>query len=133
MTSDNNHPFNSKSKYIVYSVSGCLLKIKTKPFGLRNWKRQLKPRMLLELLLLVSDVRSLKEVDCHPRLGRSGSHISTFDKAAIRHNTILHCEETVADSKYFEFNPGWGSEISRECGDSEEARESVSLLLKIGL
>ena len=29
----------------------------------------------------------------------------SFDKAAIRHNTILHCEETVADSKYYLFNP----------------------------
>ena len=38
-------------------------KINKKPFGLRTWKRQLMPRVLLELLLLASDVRNLKEVD----------------------------------------------------------------------
>ena len=82
-------------------------------------------------------MRSLKEVDCHPRRGRRGSHIrnyvESFDKAAIRHNTILHCEETLAASKYSEFSLGWGSVISRECGDSDEALWSVSLLLEIDL
>ena len=43
------------------------------------------------------------------RLGKSergrfvipdGSDVESFDKAAIRHNTILTCEEKVADSKY---------------------------------
>ena len=52
MASDNNRPLNSKSKQIVYSVSSCFLKIKNKPFGLRTWKGQLKPRVLLELPLL---------------------------------------------------------------------------------
>ena len=59
--------------------------------------------------------------------------VESFDKAAIRHNTILHCEETLADSNYSEFSLDWGSVISRECGDSEEALWSVSLLLEIGL
>ena len=27
-------------------------------------------------------------------------YVESFDKAAIRHNTMLHCQETVADSKY---------------------------------
>ena len=45
-------PLNSKSKQIVYSVSSCFLKIKKNPFGLLNWKGQLKPRVLLELPLL---------------------------------------------------------------------------------
>ena len=31
-------------------------------------------------------------------------YVESFDKAAIRHNTILHCEETLADSKYSEFS-----------------------------
>ena len=61
------------------------------------------------------------------------NYVESFDKAAIRHNKILHCEETLADSKYSESSLGWGSVISRECGDSEEARWSVSLLLEIGL
>ena len=52
MASDNNRPLNSKSKQIVYSVLSCFLKIKKKPFGLRAWKGQLKPRVLLELPLL---------------------------------------------------------------------------------
>ena len=57
------------------------------------------------------------------------TYIDTFDKAAIRRNTILHYVETVADSKYSEFN----SVISRECGYPEEALVQVSLLLKKGL
>ena len=61
------------------------------------------------------------------------NYVESFDKAAIRHNTILHSEETLADSKYSEFSLGWRSVISRECGDSEEALWSVSLLLEIGL
>ena len=28
-------------------------------------------------------------------------NVESFDKAAIRYNTILTCEETVADSKYY--------------------------------
>ena len=99
-----NPPLNTKSKQIVYSVSGCFLKIKKKPFGLHTWKGQLKPRVLLELPLLVTDVRSLNEADCHLR--RPYKYVESFDKAAIRHYTILHCEETVADSKYSELNPG---------------------------
>ena len=63
----------------------------------------------------------------------SYKYVESFDKSAIGHSTILHCEETVADSKYSEFNPGCGSVISRECGDPEEALKSVSLLLEIGL
>ena len=27
-------------------------------------------------------------------------YFESFDKAAIRHNTMLYCQETVADSKY---------------------------------
>ena len=102
MASDNNRPFNSKSKQMVYSVSGCCLKIK-KPFGLRTWKRQLQPRVLLELPLLVSDVRNLKEVDLSSPTGAKREiykYVESFDKATIRHNTILHCEETFVDSKY---------------------------------
>ena len=61
------------------------------------------PRVLLELPLLASDVRNLKEVDLSSPTGvKRGplKYVESFDKAAIRHNTILHCEETVADSKY---------------------------------
>ena len=28
------------------------------------------------------------------------NYVESFDNAAIRHNTILYCEETLADSKY---------------------------------
>ena len=129
MASDNNRLLNSKSKQIVYFVASCFLKIKKKPFGLRTWKGQLKPRVLLELPLL-SRIRREKS-----ERGRLSSptgakrepynYVEFFDKAAIRHNTILHCE-------YSEFKPGWGSVIFRECGDSEEALWSVSLLLEIG-
>ena len=79
MSSDNNRPLNSKSKQSVYSVSSCFLKIKKKPFGLRTWKGQLKPRVLLELPLL-SRIR--REKSERGRLssptGRRGSHIITF-------------------------------------------------------
>ena len=81
-------------------------------------------------------MRSLKEVDCHSRRGAKRepyNYAESFDKAAIRHNTILHCEETLADSKYSKFSYGWGTVISRECGDSEEALGSVSLLFEKGL
>ena len=121
MASDNNRPLNSKSKHIVYSVLSCFLKIKKKPFGLRAWKGQLKPRVLLELPLL-SRIRREKS-----ERGRLSSptgakrepynYVESLDKAAIRHKTILHCEETLADSKYSEFSLGWGSVISRECGN----------------
>ena len=138
MISDNNRPLNSKSKQIVYSVSSCFLKIKKKPFGLRTWKGHLKPRVLLVELPLLSRIG--REKSERGRLSSTTgakrepyNYFEYFDKAAIRHNTILHCEETLADSKYSEFSLGWGSVISRECGDSEEALWSVSLLLEIGL
>ena len=69
-------------------------------------------------------MRSLKEVDCHHRRGAKRepyNYVESFDKAAIRHSTILHCEETLADSKYTEFSLGLGSVISRECGDRGSA------------
>ena len=115
------HQTTAESKQVVYSVSSCFLKIKKKPFGLRTWRGQLKPRVLLELPLL-SHIRREKS-----ERGRFSSptgakrepynYVESFDKAAIRHNMILHCEETLADSKYFEFSLGWGTVISRECGD----------------
>ena len=73
MASDNNRPHNSKSKHIVYSVSSCFLKIKKKPFGLRTWKGQLKPRVLLELPLLSRIRREKKEVDYLPRRDKEGA------------------------------------------------------------
>ena len=88
MAADNNRPLNSKSKQMVYSVSGCCLKIKKKPFGLRTWKRQLKPPVLLELPLLVSDIRNLKEVDLSSPTGAKREpykYVESFNKAAIRH------------------------------------------------
>ena len=88
---------------MAYSVSGCGLKIKKNPFGLRTWPRQLKPRVLLELPLLASDVRNLKEVDLSSRTGAKREpykYVESFDKAEIRHNVILHFEETIADPKY---------------------------------
>ena len=98
----NNRLLNSKSKQIVYSVSSFFLKIKKKPFGLRTWKGLLKPRVLLELPLLNRIRREKSE------RGRLSSptgakrepynYVESFDKAAIRHNTILHCEETLTDS-----------------------------------
>ena len=137
MASDNNRPLNSKSKQIVYYVSSCFLKIKKKPFGLRTWKGQLKLRVLLELPLL-SRIRREKS-----ERGRLSSptgakrepynYVESLDKAAIRRKTILHCGETLADSKYSEFSLGLGSVISRECEDPYIALWSVSLLLEIGL
>ena len=120
MASDNNRPLNSKSKQNVYSVSSCFLKIKKKPFGLRTWKGQLKPQVLSELPLL-SCIR--REKSKRGRLSSpTGVKRGLYNyKAAIRHNTILHCEETLADSKYSEFSLGWGSVISLKCGDSEKA------------
>ena len=132
MASDNNRSLNSKSKHIVYSVSSCFLKIKKKPFGLRTWKGQLKLRVLLELPLLSRIRREKSERGrlSSPTGAKRGpyNYVESFDKAAIRHNTILHCKETPADSKYSEFSLGRGSVISRKCGDSEEALWSVSLL-----
>ena len=118
MASDNNRPLNSKSKQIAYSVSSCFLK---KPFGLRTWKGQLKPRVLLELPLLsrIQHEKSERGRLSYPTGAKreTYNYVESFDKAAIKNNTILHCEETLADSKYSEFSLGWGSVISRECGD----------------
>ena len=113
------------------------MKIKKKPFGHRTYKGQLKPRVLSELPLLSRIRRKKSETGrlSSPTGAKRGpyKYVESFDKAAIRHNTILHCEETLADSKYSEFSLGWGSVISRECGDSKEALWSVSLLLVISL
>ena len=137
MTSDNNRPLNSQSKQIVYSILSFFLKIKKKPFRLRTWKGQLKPRVLLGLPLL-SRIRREKS-----ERGRLSSptgakrepyhnYVESFDKAAIRHHTILHCEETLADSKYSEFSLGCGDAIFRECGDSEEALTVGNRLVTAG-
>ena len=97
MTSDNNRPLNFKSKQIVYSVSSCCLKIKKKPFGLRTWKGQLKLRVLLELPFLSRIRREKSERGrlSSPTVAKREpyNYVESFDKAAIRHNTILHCEE----------------------------------------
>ena len=125
MASDNNRPLNSKSKQSVYSVSSCFLKIKKKPFGLRTWKGQLKPRVLSELPLLSRIRREKYERGrlSSPTGAKRGpyNYVESLDKTAVRHNTTLHCEETLADSKYSEFSLGWGSVISRKCGDSGDA------------
>ena len=84
-----------------------------------------------------SGPRTMKEVDFHPRRRQRGSYISALSPSTRQQSditqTILHFEETVSNSKYSEFNPGWGSVISRECGVSEEALGSFSLLLENGL
>ena len=93
--------------------------------------------MLLELPLLSRIRREKSERGrlLSPSGAKRGpyNYFESFDKAAIRHSTILHCEETLADSKYSAFSLGWGAVIFRECGDSGEALWSVSLLLEIGL
>ena len=84
-------------------------------------KGQLKPRVSLELPLLSRIRREKSERDrlSPPTVAKRKpcNYVESFDKAEIQHNTILHCEETLADSKYSEFSLGWGSVISRECGD----------------
>ena len=75
------------------------LKIIKKPFGLRTWKGQLKPRVLLEIPLL-SRIRHKKS-----EKGRLSSptgakrepynYVESFNKGAIRHNTILHCNAAI--------------------------------------
>ena len=63
-----------QKQLIVYSVSECFLIIKKKPLGLRAWKGQLKPRVIVELPLHVSDVRRLKQAEiCHHRRVRRGA------------------------------------------------------------
>ena len=65
-------------------------------------KKQLRPSVV-RTTVLVSDVRNLKEVALSSPTGAKVvpyKYIESFDKAAIRHNTILHCEKKVADSKY---------------------------------
>ena len=57
---------------------------------------------VIRTTVLVSDVRYLKEVALSSPTGAKREpykYVETFDKAEIRHNTILHCEETVADPK----------------------------------
>ena len=58
---------------------------------------------VIRTTVLVSDVRNLKEVALSYPTGALREPykcFESFDKAAIRHSTILHCEEAVADSKY---------------------------------
>ena len=76
-------------------------------------------------------MRSLKEVDCHPRGAKREpyNYVESFDKAAIRHNTILHCEETLADSKYSEFSIGWDLSFPGSM-ETDEALWSVSYCRK---
>ena len=57
---------------------------------------------VIRTTVLVSDVRYLKEVALSSQTGEKREpykYVETFDKAAIRHYIILHCEETVADPK----------------------------------
>ena len=75
------HQTTTARKQMIYSVSGRCLKIKM-PFGLRTRKRQLEPRVLLELPLLVSDVRNLKEVDLSSPTGAKREpfkYVESFD------------------------------------------------------
>ena len=59
------------------------------------------------------------------------NYVESFDKAAIRHSTILHCEETLADST---LNSALVGDLSFPGSvETEEALWSVSLLLEIGL
>ena len=58
---------------------------------------------VIRTTVLVSDVRNLKEVAMTSPTGATREpykYVESFNKAAIRHNTILLSEETVADSKY---------------------------------
>ena len=52
---------------------------------------------------------------------------------ASDNNHPLNSESKQIVYSVSEFSLGWGSVISRECGDSGEALWSVSLLLDIGL
>ena len=89
IASDNNRPLNSKSKQIVYSVSSCFLKIKMKPFRLRTWKGQLKPRVLLEVPLLSRIRREKSERGrlSYPTGGR-GSHIIMLSPSTRQQSDI---------------------------------------------
>ena len=105
MTSDNNRPLNSKSKQMVYSVSGYCLKMKTfeEAFRAPYLEKTAEVTGVIRTTVLVSDVRNLKEVALSSPTGAKREpykYVESFDKAAIRHNTILHCEKKVADSKY---------------------------------
>ena len=58
---------------------------------------------VIRTTVLVSDVRNLKEIALSSPTGAKREpykYVGSFDKTAIRNNTILHCEETGADSKY---------------------------------
>ena len=98
MASDNNRPLNSKNKQIVHSVSGCFLKIKKKPFGLCTWKGQLKPRAYKNYRCsVISNVKSLKEVDCYTRRGRRGSHIITLSPSTRQQSDITRFYTVIKD------------------------------------
>ena len=59
---------------------------------------------VIRTTVFVSDGRNLKEVALASPTGvkrEPYKYVESFEKAGIRHNTILHSEETVADSKYF--------------------------------
>ena len=127
MASDNNRPLNSKIKQIVYSVSSCFLKITKKPFGLRTWKAQLKPQVLLELPLLS---RNRREKSARRRLssptGRE-SHIITLSPSTRQQSDItrfysvrkhLPTLNTLNSALVWDLSfPG----VWRECGDRGSA------------
>ena len=121
IASDNNRLLNSKSKQIVYSVS-LLSENQKEAFRTPYLERRAEARGVIRTMLL-SHIRHEKSERGRLSSSPTGAkrepynYVESFDKAAIRHNTILHCEETLANSKYSEFSLGWGSDISRECGD----------------
>ena len=119
MASDNNRPLNSKSKQIVYSVS-CFLK--KKPFGLRSWKGH-----LIRTTFAQSREKSERGRLSAPTGANSEpyNYVESFDKAAIRHNTILHCEETLANY-ISEFSLGLDSSFP---GGVETLRKRLGLLV----
>ena len=103
MTSDNNRPLNFKSKIDGLFCIRVLSENQKEAFRAPYKEKTAQATGVIRTTVLVSDVRNLKEVALASPTGakrESYKYVESFDKAAIRHNTILHSEDTVADSKY---------------------------------
>ena len=90
MASNNNRPLSSKSKQIVYSVSGCFLKIKKGTFRTPIFERTAEATGVIRIIAArIRREKSERGRFSSPTEAKWEPYkcVESFDKAAIRHNT----------------------------------------------
>ena len=102
IASDNNRPLNLQKQTNGLFCIKVLSENQKEDFRAPYLEKTAEATGVIRTTVLVSDVRYPKEVALSSQTGEKREpykYAETFDKAAIRQNTFLHCEETVADPK----------------------------------